>query len=393
MSGLSLKLNPTKTAAAKPKPKPGAFNAFGGGGDSDGETSEPDSGVFGSKSKSKSNSKDSKDVSKKSKNEDRNRVNAQLATFNAISKKAAEVQVEDESVYDYDAAYDQMKAAQRARKAKAQEEAATGKPKYMENLLAAAELRKKDHLRAKEKMLVKEREREGDEFKDKEAFVTEAYKKQQEELKRLEEEEKKKEEEDAKKSQGMTSFYRNVLERTEREYAEVTTAIATGAAADVPVEDEAPQEEFIPKGKDAEDTARIVKEKFGGSVEINDEGEIVDKRQLLKGGLNVLRKPSAAKPASSAGGPGATDANRPLHRAVGTNASKEEMRARHTRMLAEQLAARQKREREEEERERIELEVKAKSRKTEGEVLGAKERYLQRKREREEAKKREAGGG
>lgn len=57
--------------------------------------------------------------------------------------------------------------------------------------METAELRKQDRLRAEDKMISKEREREGDEFKDKEQFVTPGYLKQQEELRKLEEEEKK----------------------------------------------------------------------------------------------------------------------------------------------------------------------------------------------------------
>jgi len=64
------------------------------------------------------------------------------------------------------------------------------KPKYMGNLLAAAEVRERDRLRAKERMLQREREVEGDEFADKDKFVTGAYKQQQEEMKRLDEEER-----------------------------------------------------------------------------------------------------------------------------------------------------------------------------------------------------------
>lgn len=42
-------------------------------------------------------------------------------------------------------------------------------------------------------MMQREREREGDEFKDKESFVTQAYKDQMEEVRKAEEEEKKRE--------------------------------------------------------------------------------------------------------------------------------------------------------------------------------------------------------
>lgn len=57
----------------------------------------------------------------------------------------------------------------------------------------SAQTRKLDHLRAEEKMMQHERELEGDEFKDKEAFVTQAYKDQMIEVRKAEEEEKQRE--------------------------------------------------------------------------------------------------------------------------------------------------------------------------------------------------------
>jgi coiled-coil domain-containing protein 55 len=60
-------------------------------------------------------------------------------------------------------------------------------------LLTSAATRKLDHLRAEEKMMQREREAEGDMFKDKESFVTQAYKDQMEEVRKAEEEEKKRE--------------------------------------------------------------------------------------------------------------------------------------------------------------------------------------------------------
>ena len=60
-------------------------------------------------------------------------------------------------------------------------------------MLSTAATRKLDHLRAEEKMMQREREAEGDEFADKEAFVTQAYKDQMAEVRRAEEEERKRE--------------------------------------------------------------------------------------------------------------------------------------------------------------------------------------------------------
>lgn len=64
-------------------------------------------------------------------------------------------------------------------------------PKYIHGLLATAATRRLDHLRAEDKIMQREREAEGDEFKDKEAFVTQAYKDQMAEVRKAEEEERK----------------------------------------------------------------------------------------------------------------------------------------------------------------------------------------------------------
>jgi hypothetical protein len=56
--------------------------------------------------------------------------------------------------------------------------------------LDAAATRKLDYLRAEEKMIHREREMEGDEFKDKDVFVTQAYKDQLAEIRKAEAEEK-----------------------------------------------------------------------------------------------------------------------------------------------------------------------------------------------------------
>lgn len=280
----------------------------------------------------------------------------------------------DPAIYDYDAAYDALHAKDAARKAGAKVNGAERKPKYMDNLLAAAEVRKRDQLRAKDKQLQREREAEGDEFGDKEKFVTGAYKEQQEEVRRMEEEEKRREEEEARKRRGhgMQGFYRSVLEMDEKKHQEAIAAAADAAkSGPVPVESEAPKE------KSELDIAREINEK-GGKVIINDEGQVADKRQLLAAGLNVAPKPKSSASASSA----ASRAAGPQQQAYqGRNANQKAMRERQTRMLEAQLEQAAKRAADEEEEERSKLEHAAKSRKTEGDIKSAKERYLQRKRE------------
>lgn len=63
----------------------------------------------------------------------------------------------------------------------------------MHQAIASAATRKLDQIRAQEKMLERERALEGDEFADKEKFVTQAYKDQMEAVRKAEEEEAKRE--------------------------------------------------------------------------------------------------------------------------------------------------------------------------------------------------------
>ncbi len=65
------------------------------------------------------------------------------------------------------------------------------KPRYIESLLKHAEIRNREKERRLERQVQKEREAEGDEFADKESFVTSAYRKKMEEMQKLEEEERK----------------------------------------------------------------------------------------------------------------------------------------------------------------------------------------------------------
>ncbi|KAI9702474.1 MAG: hypothetical protein M1836_000954 [Candelina mexicana] len=301
-----------------------------------------------------------------------------LSSTHTSKKQAEDATAVDPSIYDYDAAYDKLHSVSAAKAAAEKADAEQRKPKYMSNLLAAAEVRKRDALRAKEKMLAKEREAEGEEFADKETFVTDAYKAQQEEVKRMEEEERKREEEEAKrrKGRGMMGFYKNVLERDEKKHEE---AVAAAARA---TEDDSAQEPIAgdeTKEKSEAEIAKELNDKKAGAILMNDEGQVVDKRQLLSAGLNVAPKPksgpAAATPSSNGSRPGASQGYQ------GRGGGQKAMRERQTRMMEAQLEQATKRAAEDEEEQRRELERAAKSRKTEGEISSARERYLQRKKE------------
>lgn len=296
------------------------------------------------------------------------------------SKKYADTaEVLDSSIYEYDAVYDSLKPQK-----KQTAEDVEKKPRYMKDLLAAAAVRKRDATIAEEKKLAREREAEGDEYADKEKFVTSAYKKQQEQNRRLEEEERMREEEEAKRNKGagMTNFYKNILERGEQKHAEVVKA-SEEAIKNGPME--TVEEEHV---KSEADIAREINEKAGGNIAINDEGQVVDKRQLLKSGLNVVPKPKGAAPATATRGAASMSDRSRGSGFVGGGGGKQAMRERQSRMMEAQLEQATKRALEEDEEERAKVERASKSQKTEGDIMSAKERYLQRKKEAEEAKKR-----
>lgn len=122
---------------------------------------------------------------------------------------------EDPTVFQYDELYDEIESKrQEAKKSKSTEEK---KPKYIKKLLETAEKRKKEYERRIERQVQKEREEEGEKYKDKESFVTSAYKKKLEEMQKAEEEEKREAYlesiGDVTKQKDLDGFYRHIYEQ------------------------------------------------------------------------------------------------------------------------------------------------------------------------------------
>ena len=295
----------------------------------------------------------------------------------------------DSSVYDYDGVYDTFQAS-REKKNNANGEASG--PKYMTSLLSSAEQRKRDLLRAKEKVLQREREQEGDEFADKEKFVTGAYKKQQEEMRLMEEEEKKKaeeEEERKRKGMGMTEWNRRVLQKDEERMKLIEESEKQRKEGGLVIESE---EGNVDEDVNESKMAKELNEK-GGHIVVNDEGDVVDKRQLLSAGLNAAPK----KPGQAAQAAKAKDGAHPQEYQKTSQArnAREAQRERQSRMMERQLEEMTAKQQEAEAEEEKATEEKTKRKITEADKMSAKERYLQRKKRREEEAKRskeEKGG-
>merc|ERR1711892_107073 len=121
----------------------------------------------------------------------------------------------------------------------------------MATLLETAKKRQQLHERRTERKVQKEREQEGDEFADKESFVTEAYKQKMVEIKQQEEAEKlqdlKESVMDVTKQRDMSGFYKHLLNRTSR-----TTEPAAVEESKTPQKSEVEkQAEEIEEAKDA----------------------------------------------------------------------------------------------------------------------------------------------
>lgn len=273
-----------------------------------------------------------------------------------------------------------------------------------------------DHIRAEEKMMQRERELEGDEFKDKESFVTQAYKDQLEQIRQAEEEEKNRagvscisddwvpgltlvielEKKQRGVTTGMTHFYRKLLEENEQEH-EASLKAAEKRVYGPQAEDPsnltiAKPPDFTPQS-DLE-LAKIARAQ-GKEVELNDDNQIVDKRELLTPGLNLSQRNTrnlALKQALDA----RKDAQEPeaqAHRAVGVAASRKEIDARRRREIQQQLEEENRRVQEKQKEEEAEsLRRMVMKRNTTEDVQSARERYLQRKRAKLEQQNGEDSG-
>ncbi|TFK98922.1 coiled-coil domain-containing protein 55-domain containing protein [Pterulicium gracile] len=352
--------------------------------------------------------------------------NAKLvSSAHAVASKAMRKRMDaekkvDSTVYEYDEVWEKMQEAkQRAKEAK-EVDAAVRQPKYIKGLLESAETRRLDHLRAEEAMMQKEREREGDEFADKESFVTQAYKDQMAKVRLAEEEEKKREETIKKQkgfSAGMTHFYAKLLQDDSATHeAAVLAGQRKGPIGPAlpPSSDDGPNltitkpstqsssssssalthpaESSFVKRSDAE----LAKEAraSGKEVELNDDNQLVDKRELLAAGLNLSAPNTrqlgrnSKRSAADANGEGQVT----THRAAGTAATRREIEARRAREIRVQMAEEEERERGEKERvERERRERVVTKRNNEEDVQSARERYLARKRAKVEETKEEDG--
>lgn len=122
---------------------------------------------------------------------------------------------EDPTIFQYDEVYDDMSATrEEAKKAKSN---VNRDSKYISRLLVAADKRKIEYETRIERKVQKERDAEGDQFKDKEVFVTAAYRQKLEAMKKAEEVAQREEYleniGDVRKQKDLSGFYRHMYEQ------------------------------------------------------------------------------------------------------------------------------------------------------------------------------------
>ena len=190
----------------------------------------------------------------------------------------------------------------------------------------------------------------------------------------------------------MTHFYRQLLEESEQKH-EATVAATDkriigpqGPSVNLTIV-KPPQFSSIP---DAE-LARLAREE-GKDVELNDDNQIVDKRELLSAGLNLsLPNTRFSGIRNLANNPKTDNSQSPqTHRAVGTAASRREINERRAREIRQQLEAEQQRTAQESQdaADQAMQRIIAK-RNNDDDIEDARSRYLQRKRRKMEEEEEE----
>lgn len=137
-----------------------------------------------------------------------------VSTSNRITEAhTKEALAQDATVFEYDAVFDDMKAQQKQATRAARKDAAR-QPKYIAQLLAKAEERKRDDELYYEKKLLREQAEEAAEFGDTEKFITSAYRKRMEENRLWREEKERRDaaiEASSIATSGSTALLANIL--------------------------------------------------------------------------------------------------------------------------------------------------------------------------------------
>uniref|UniRef100_A0A1D1Y2W4 Nuclear speckle splicing regulatory protein 1 n=1 Tax=Anthurium amnicola TaxID=1678845 RepID=A0A1D1Y2W4_9ARAE len=260
-------------------------------------------------------------------------VNRGKKEIEAMQKKALE---EDSSIFDYDGAYDKFKVETVRPLMQDREER---KSKYIHTLMEKAKEREREHEIIYERKLLKERSKDDHLYAGKEKFVTSAYKKKLAEDERWKEEERlriqREEKEDVTKKNDMSDFYFNLNKNVAfgARGSEYRKASRLDTAAECPANERSVEREDVQQSKEHISPSASAFE---------EEREIASGRQSIPNAPEPMLEPAA----------------------LGTASAPEKAKTEQAASQGQQTGERYKR--------------------SEDAVAAAKERYLARKRVRQE---------
>lgn len=193
---------------------------------------------------------------------------------------------EDPTIFQYDEVYDEINTTrEEAKKAKTTE---NRQSKYISRLLVTAEKRKLEFETRLERKVQKEREAEGDKFKDKEVFVTAAYREKLEAMKKAEEEAQREEYlegiGDVRKQNDLSGFYRHVYEQTVGNDKK-ETKLPEEKPAIKKIDDKLSQRRKYRKHSDHENSDED--DEQSTSVLLKNEGDLASKKVHLQSNLDA----------------------------------------------------------------------------------------------------------
>ncbi|KAH8260871.1 hypothetical protein KR038_007298 [Drosophila bunnanda] len=168
---------------------------------------------------------------------------------------------EDPTIFQYDELYDEMdRGREEAKQTKSQE---PRKPKYIGRLLQHAERRKMERELRIERQVQKDREAEGEKFKDKDTYVTASYRKMLESIRQLQEQNAREEYleaiGDVTKQKDLDGFYRHLYEQqlgsttADNNAMKPKTAPSTEEVSYKPIKAEAPKHRSYRQRRSSED--------------------------------------------------------------------------------------------------------------------------------------------
>lgn len=197
--------------------------------------------------------------------------------------------------------------------------------------------------------------------------------------------------EDPTNRKTLTGFYRKLLDNTTVTHDAALQATKKSTKPGDPVTEPIPAtEDDTVQDVDIAEAAR----RTGKNVALNDDNQIVDKRQLLSAGLNIMAKPGSVTLSSPSGEDARSreyaeykrrkwEEEEERRRKVGSD---KQSRERLSKDIERQMLEKEAKEREEERRKEEEMKQKLAKRTTEETKMDAKARYLARKKQKTEDK-------